>query len=177
MSSRPADLVQHHAPSDSRLGGVLTVAWFNSSITHDEFALLSDENTVLALIPRYRKVCAAHLTATTTSDVAAAIVYTEALSSSIPPESAVIYYRGSSATLLLKGYNNTAVFVGQGNGPATPLPSQTDTDLLGCLKSTTASSIPLIGAGHSITRRGNAGAWGHALTLVATLVSLKLFVV
>ena len=73
------------------------------------------------------------------------------------PEKAVQYYRGSTAVLMLEGYNDTAQLSDDTTLPDTPLPTNIDATLLSCLNQTLGSSIPLVDA-------ANPTAWNFGVT-------------
>lgn len=62
------------------------------------------------------------------------------------PEQAVGYYRGSSAALLLAGYNNTAQNIDSSlqDLEDTPFPSVANTAFFQCINSTIGESLPLV---------------------------------
>ena len=62
------------------------------------------------------------------------------------PEQAVGYYRGSSAVLLLAGYNNTAQIADSNlqDLEDSPLPSVANTVFFQCINATIGQSIPLV---------------------------------
>lgn len=82
------------------------------------------------------------------------VAYT-ATSAAPKPEQAVQYYRGSTVVLTFDGYNNSAVYVNQtALIPDSALPSNLDSEMLGCFNQTIGEAVPLV---DQFTVKGSAG--------------------
>ncbi|KAI0289248.1 hypothetical protein B0F90DRAFT_1796521 [Multifurca ochricompacta] len=166
------DWIEYGLPDNSsRPGGPLSTTEFQSNSTGSTFHVLSDTNTISALIASVRKNCSSLLTPTnTSSSLPTPTPYTN-VSSEPLPEQALQYYRASSVVLTLDGYNDTDALSGTQNPNATsseaPLPNGTDTRLLACLNDTIGLGVPLVDAG---TRSGPPGL--HALVFAWMIVAI-----
>ncbi len=124
--------------NSSRPGGILTTAAFPSN-SNSTFRLLSDNTTVSSLLTSLVTNCSSFISSPSS-------IVTSVYNDSGPPipGQAVQYYRASSVVLSLDSYNNSAVYTDDPNGPDSPLPNNTDTNLLNCLNSTIGQSVPLV---------------------------------
>lgn len=112
----------------------MTFADFPSSSQNTTFRLLSDKDSVDALLPEIQNDCSSLYNMSSS----ASTPWNETLAA--PQSSQVVqYYRDVSIALTLDGYNNT------GNDDA-PLPTNIDTKLLDCLNTTIGDTAPLIDA-------------------------------
>ncbi|KAJ7039946.1 hypothetical protein C8F04DRAFT_925178, partial [Mycena alexandri] len=124
--------------NNSRPGGPMSMAAFQSNSTGTTFRLIADNTTVADLMPVLTTNCSSHLVAASSNTT------TPFNASDAEPEQTVQYYRASSVALTLDGYNNTADFAAQNSTADTPLPTGIDTDLLNCLNATIGQAVPLI---------------------------------
>jgi hypothetical protein len=127
--------------NNTRPGGAMAQAAFQSNTTGTIYRIVSDNSTVASLITSINDNCTSFDLGSTSS---APALYTGA-SSDPQPEQAIQYYRASSVSLTLDGYNNTAALGNDSSAPATPLPNGIDTVLLGCLNNTIGLGVPLVG--------------------------------
>ncbi|KAF7764084.1 hypothetical protein Agabi119p4_8621 [Agaricus bisporus var. burnettii] len=124
----------------SRPGGPLMIATFPSnSNSNSTFRLLADSSTVSSLISDVVGACGSQIT--NASSIAPS-TYNDA--GPPGPGQTVQYYRASSIALSLDSYNNTAAFSNDTNAQNSPLPSNIDSTLLGCLNDTIGQNAPLV---------------------------------
>ncbi|KAJ7202442.1 hypothetical protein C8J57DRAFT_1454889 [Mycena rebaudengoi] len=125
--------------NNSRPGGAMASAAFQSNSTGTVFRLVADNSTVSDLMADIAANCSSHLTAPNTT------LPTPFDANAAPkPEQVVQYYRASSVALSLDGYNNTAALMDENAAPDAPLPAGIDAVLLDCLNQTVGLGVPLI---------------------------------
>ncbi|KAG5720897.1 hypothetical protein E4T56_gene368 [Termitomyces sp. T112] len=122
--------------NSSRPGGVMAVAAYQSSNNSSTFRIISDNATVDALISDISSNCSSYF------DAAGSSTSPSEYNGYPVPEQVIQYYRASSVVLTLDGYNNSAVYAGEGAADS-PIPSNTDTALLNCLNQTIGLAAPL----------------------------------
>lgn len=118
----------------------MAMATFISNTDNTTFYVFADNSTVAALVTTIDQNCTSYLSSSSSSSP---VLIGDTSTSAPQPVQAVQYYRASSVVLSLAGYNNSA-------GATTPLPSNTNANLLGCLNLTIGESVPLINGGASL---------------------------
>ncbi|KAL4079791.1 hypothetical protein J3A83DRAFT_1156165 [Scleroderma citrinum] len=127
----------------SRPGGPLMEAiWIsNASDPRTTFRALSDNNTVISLIDTIASNCSSHLSSSSSTSPSP---FNASDPNATQPEQAIQYYRACSVVLTLDGYNNSATYSSNETTIDSLLPSNIDTQLLGCLNQTIALAVPLV---------------------------------
>lgn len=121
----------------------MTATFVSNSTNQTTFRVIADNTTVTDLIVAIKSNCSSHLSNSSSSTPS---TYSDSLTALPQPEQAIQYYRASSVALTLDGYNNSGA-LGPDGSPNTPLPSNIDTILLGCLNQTIGAAVPLVDEG------------------------------
>ncbi|KAF9052012.1 hypothetical protein BJ165DRAFT_928320 [Panaeolus papilionaceus] len=162
-----------------RPGGSLSVATLNSSAssnTTTTFRLVADAFTVFSLLDDILANCSSHnlINDTVLSSVTP---YTDSPNCLPRPESTVQYYRGSSISLALEGYNNSAAaFSNTDAVPNAPIKglSAGDLELMACLNETIGSAAPIFTSAAGRSWRMDASTGGGVL-LLPLVVGISIF--
>jgi hypothetical protein len=123
----------------------------SSSSQHTTVYVMADNATVVSLVHSIQANCSSLLSNSTSSTP---VPFN---SLKLRPEEAVQLFRGYSVAYLLQGYNNTADFTYPPNQPDTPLPSNIDTEFVGCLNQTIGAAVPLVDGAVSLNRASYSG--------------------
>ena len=138
----------------------MVTSTYASNTQSTTFYLVTDNDTATTMVSILQQNCSSVLNSGVSNTP---IPYNASDPNSPKPEEAIQYYRASSAALMLEGYNNTAQLSDNTSLPDTPLPTNTDTDLLTCLNETIGAAIPLVDAASPTA--WNFGVTGSAYTI------------
>ncbi|KAJ7504611.1 hypothetical protein B0H11DRAFT_1980327 [Mycena galericulata] len=135
--------------NNTRPGGPQATAVFHSNSTNATmtiFHVISDNATVASLMSDISANCSAWLVTSSITNSTTALP-TPSNTTLQKPEQVVQYYRASSVTLMLDGYNNTAIFAPANTTADVALPAGIDLQLSECLNATIGRAVPLVDSG------------------------------
>jgi len=124
----------------------MSFATFVSNSQNTTFHVAADNATVSDLMTDIYSHCSSSIN-NSSSTTSRPVPFNDSDPSAPSAQSVIQYYRASSVALVLDGYNNSATWANAtDNAPNTPLPTNIDTTLQGCLNQTIGDSVPLVNA-------------------------------